>query len=148
MAKKSKFGSMKRYGVRYGRRNKEKVAALEQEYRFTHICPHCNYDKLKRLSVGIWVCEKCGVKFAGKAYATPKKQKLKQEEKKDISESFENFEKELEEQRIAREEARKAREEAKAAEAAAAEKAEEEGSEDLVEESVEEPTEEPKEVEA
>lgn len=78
MAKKSKFGSMKRFGTRYGRRNKEKVATLEQEYRFKHVCPYCNYEKLKRLVAGIWQCEKCGVKFAGKAYATPKKKKVKE----------------------------------------------------------------------
>ncbi len=78
MAKKSKFGSMKRFGPRYGRRNKEKAAALEQEYRFKHDCPFCNYKKLKRLSAGIWECEKCGEKFAGKAYATPVKKKVKE----------------------------------------------------------------------
>ncbi len=116
MAKKSKFGSMKRFGPRYGRRNKEKVAALEQEYRFKHVCPYCNYEKLKRLAAGIWTCEKCGVKFAGKAYMTPQKQKIKLEDKKDISESFEGFEKELEEQRITREEQKIAREELKKAE--------------------------------
>ena len=79
MAKKSKFGSMKRFGPRYGRRNKEKVASLEQEYRFKHKCPYCNYEQLKRLSAGIWECVKCKVKFAGKAYTTPKKTKVKTE---------------------------------------------------------------------
>ena len=77
MAKKAKLGSTKRYGPRYGQRNKDKVAALEQEHRGKSKCPYCNYVKVKRLSKGIWFCEKCKAKFAGKAYtfATPKSAK-------------------------------------------------------------------------
>ncbi|MBW2964402.1 50S ribosomal protein L37ae [Candidatus Woesearchaeota archaeon] len=68
MAKKVKLGSTKRYGTRYGRRNKEKVAALEKEHRGRHKCPYCNYVRVIRLAKGIWNCEKCGARFAGKAY--------------------------------------------------------------------------------
>lgn len=76
MAKKVKLVSTKRYGTRYGRRNKEKVAALEKEHRGRHKCPYCNYVKVIRLAKGIWNCEKCGARFAGKAYTydIPKKQ--------------------------------------------------------------------------
>ncbi|MFC1722526.1 hypothetical protein ACFL0V_00130 [Nanoarchaeota archaeon] len=96
MAKKSKFGSMKTYGPRYGRRNKEKAAALEQEYRFKHPCPYCNYEKLKREAPGIWKCAKCGVKFAGKAYATPKKLKVKEMKTEDLMAEIQEKEEELE----------------------------------------------------
>ena len=68
MAKKVKLGSIKRFGPRYGRRNKEKVALLEKEHRRRRKCPYCNYVKVKRLSRGIWECDKCNAKFAGKAY--------------------------------------------------------------------------------
>jgi len=95
MAKKSKFGSMKRFGPRYGRRNKEKAAALEEEYRFKHVCPFCNYKKLTRLSAGIWKCEKCEEKFAGKAYATPIKKKLKEEKVEEELPDLETKEKEI-----------------------------------------------------
>ena len=68
MAKKVKLGSTKRYGTRYGRRNKDKVAALEKQHRGRHKCPYCNYVKVIRLAKGIWNCEKCGARFTGKAY--------------------------------------------------------------------------------
>lgn len=68
MAKKTAFGSTKRFGPRYGRRNKDKVASLEIQHRGKHKCPFCNYQQVKRLSIGIWECGKCGEKFAGKAY--------------------------------------------------------------------------------
>lgn len=70
MAKKTNLGSAKRFGPRYGRRNKEKLAVLEIQHRGRHKCPFCNYIKLKRFSVGIWQCEKCNAKFAGKAYSS------------------------------------------------------------------------------
>ncbi|MFH1063714.1 MAG: hypothetical protein V1729_01390 [Candidatus Woesearchaeota archaeon] len=68
MAKKTNSGSTNRYGPRYGRRNKEKVAAIEKGHRGLHKCPFCNYVKVKRESRGIWFCDKCKAKFAGKAY--------------------------------------------------------------------------------
>ena len=68
MAKKTTLRSAKRFGVRYGKRNKEKIATLEKEHRGRRKCPFCNYIKVKRLSKGIWLCEKCNAKFAGKAY--------------------------------------------------------------------------------
>ena len=75
MVKKVSLGSTKRFGVRYGRRNRDKVAIIEQGHRGRHKCPFCNYEQLVRLSKGIWQCKKCNVKFAGKAYTyeTPKK---------------------------------------------------------------------------
>jgi large subunit ribosomal protein L37Ae len=75
MAKKASLSSAKRFGVRYGKRNKEKIAILEKEHRGRRKCPFCNYIKVRRLSKGIWNCEKCNAKFAGKAYTfvTPKK---------------------------------------------------------------------------
>jgi large subunit ribosomal protein L37Ae len=68
MAKKVKLGSTKRYGTRYGRRNKDKVASLEKQHRGRHKCPYCNYVKVIRLAKGIWHCEKCSARFTGKAY--------------------------------------------------------------------------------
>lgn len=34
----------------------------------SHICPSCMNQKVKRRSIGIWECAKCGLQFAGGAY--------------------------------------------------------------------------------
>lgn len=69
MAEKTKYGSQKRFGPRYGRRNRLKVAQIEKEQRATHKCPYCTYVKVNREALGIWSCDKCGAKFAGRAYS-------------------------------------------------------------------------------
>jgi len=79
MAQKKNLGSVKRFGARYGRRVKNKFAAIERTLRAKHICPYCKAPKVKRISVGIWGCKKCGAKFTGKAYS-PKIEKIKREE--------------------------------------------------------------------
>lgn len=61
--------SGKTYGTRYGRRTRDKYAALANEARRKHKCPYCNYSQVKRLaSSGIWQCRKCTAKFTGRAY--------------------------------------------------------------------------------
>jgi large subunit ribosomal protein L37Ae len=79
MAEKEKLGSMKRFGARYGRVNKLKVAKLESSSRSKHKCPYCNFVKVKRKSVGIWHCDKCNSTFAGRAYTPATNIKIKQE---------------------------------------------------------------------
>jgi len=81
MAIVKKFGSVKRFGARYGRRPKEKLAKIEAIQKGKHKCPYCHALKVKRLSVGIWNCRKCGAKFTGKAYSL-KKIILKEEKEK------------------------------------------------------------------
>ncbi|MFP4423973.1 MAG: 50S ribosomal protein L37ae [Candidatus Woesearchaeota archaeon] len=69
MAKKKRLsGSAKRFGSRYGRSIREKVAKIEKTARMKHKCPYCNKTKVRRLSVGIWGCQSCGSKFTGQAY--------------------------------------------------------------------------------
>ena len=86
MAKKTLFGSSKRFGPRYGRRNRDKVATLEKGHRGKHKCPYCNYIKVRRLSRGIWECDKCNAKFAGKAYTFEvAKQVVKPKTKEEIA---------------------------------------------------------------
>ena len=68
MTKKSKIGSAGRYGVRYGQKDRSKVAEIEKMQKQSHVCPRCGMPKVKRLSSGIWLCKKCGKKFAGHAY--------------------------------------------------------------------------------
>ncbi len=67
------LGSAGRFGTRYGPTVKRKVAAIEAESRAKHVCPYCGKKKARRVSVGIWRCEKCKAKFTGKAYSVTKK---------------------------------------------------------------------------
>ena len=66
--KREGLGSAKRFGARYGRKTKLKFSKVETEQRKIHKCPYCNQKKVKRISAGIWLCQKCGSKFTGKAY--------------------------------------------------------------------------------
>ena len=71
MAKK-KLGSVKRFGARYGRRVKLKLAKIEAVQRGKHQCPYCHAWAVKRIASGIWNCKKCEAKFTGKSYSTKK----------------------------------------------------------------------------
>ena len=82
MAEIEKYGSVKRFGARYGRRLKERFGKIEKEQRRKQKCPYCSALKVKRIAAGIWNCRKCGVKFAGKAYSVGKK--ITTGEKEDI----------------------------------------------------------------
>ncbi len=64
----SKKTSTKRFGARYGRRLKDKLAPIEEASRKNYKCPYCSKVTVKRVSVGIWQCSKCNVKFASRAY--------------------------------------------------------------------------------
>jgi large subunit ribosomal protein L37Ae len=66
------YKAIGRYGTRYGRRNREKVALIEVEQRKKHNCPYCAFPKVKRVSVGIWQCGKCKAKFTSRAYTVSK----------------------------------------------------------------------------
>ena len=73
----SKLGSAKRFGARYGRRLKHKFAKVEAIQKQKHKCPYCKYNKVKRISSGIWYCRKCDAKFTAKAYTV--KQQIEKE---------------------------------------------------------------------
>jgi len=57
------------FGVRYGFRLRKKYAAVKEKTK-SNVCIVCGHNKVKRVSLGIWLCKKCGAKFAGKAYTT------------------------------------------------------------------------------
>ena len=81
MADKTKLhGSVKRFGVRYGTKLKGKIGKIEAERRASTKCPHCNYNRVTRISAGIWYCKKCKNKFTGKAYTVGKPAGIKAED--------------------------------------------------------------------
>ena len=63
-----KVGSAGRFGVRYGRKIRNKIAEIERKQKRFYSCPSCNVMRVKRVSAGIWECRKCGLKFTGRAY--------------------------------------------------------------------------------
>jgi large subunit ribosomal protein L37Ae len=79
MAEIEKYGSVKRFGARYGRKLKERFGKIEMEQRKKQKCPYCSAFKVKRIAVGIWECRKCNAKFTGKAYSVSKKVTFKEE---------------------------------------------------------------------
>jgi large subunit ribosomal protein L37Ae len=39
-----------------------------EEMRKPHQCPRCGFLRVKRESVGVWKCRKCGFTYTGGAY--------------------------------------------------------------------------------
>lgn len=79
MARNKDVASAKRFGSRYGRRNRDKYAIAEKAARSSYPCPSCAYPKAKREAVGIWKCQKCGLKFASRAYNVAKPMQLRRQ---------------------------------------------------------------------
>ena len=64
-----KLASAGRFGARYGRRIKERLLNSEISQRAKHKCQYCMKKNVRRVSLGIWECRSCKVKFTGKAYS-------------------------------------------------------------------------------
>jgi ribosomal protein L37AE/L43A len=61
--KKKKIGSAGRFGAGYGK-IKQKLIAVEKKQRIRQDCPFCK-GRAKRQAKAIWLCSKCGKRFAG-----------------------------------------------------------------------------------
>jgi large subunit ribosomal protein L37Ae len=61
-------GSAGRFGARYGRVARRRVAEIEAGMREDHTCPDCGDDRVERDGTGIWTCDACGHSFTGGAY--------------------------------------------------------------------------------
>ena len=69
MAKRTKkVGSSGRFKNRYGVKARTQIRTVEIQQKSKHICPKCGHKKVKRTGTSIWLCKKCGIKFAGGAY--------------------------------------------------------------------------------
>jgi large subunit ribosomal protein L37Ae len=69
MGRTYKVGSSGSLGARYGTVARKRYATVVTALRSAHECPQCHLTAVRRLSVGIWLCGRCGYKFAGGAYA-------------------------------------------------------------------------------
>ena len=68
MPRTKKVGIAGRYGVRYGTKLRSRVKTILENMKKPHKCPQCATKAVKRISVGIWSCKKCGYTFTGGAY--------------------------------------------------------------------------------
>ena len=64
-----KVGPSGSFGARYGTVARKRYSTVVGPLRAFHECPQCHISGVKRLSVGIWLCRRCGYKFTGGAYA-------------------------------------------------------------------------------
>ena len=63
-----KVSSAGRFGVRYGKKIRERIISIEKRQRIKQKCPYCNKMSAKRIEKGIWKCKSCNKKFASSAY--------------------------------------------------------------------------------
>jgi len=66
--KTKKVGMARGLGTRYGASLRKRYVKVVTEAKRTHRCPQCGAEAVKRESVGVWNCRKCGLTFAGGAY--------------------------------------------------------------------------------
>ncbi|GAB3683225.1 50S ribosomal protein L37ae [Salinarchaeum chitinilyticum] len=64
----SRTGSAGRFGARYGRVARKRVAEIEADTNADHECPECGEERVVRTDTGIWACEACDHTFTGGAY--------------------------------------------------------------------------------
>ncbi len=72
MAKTGMAGVVKRYGVRYGKRVKDKADKIFFVRALDDKCSYCLKSGVKRIASGIWYCTHCRSKFTGGAYSVGK----------------------------------------------------------------------------
>ena len=63
-----KVGPTRGLGPRYGATVRKRYMKVIKEMKRPHKCPQCGFSRVKRESVGLWKCRKCGFKFTGGAY--------------------------------------------------------------------------------
>ncbi len=68
VGKTKKVGLARGLGVRYGSTVRKRYIKVVAELRKPHSCPQCGLPRVKRESVGVWKCRKCGYTFTGGAY--------------------------------------------------------------------------------
>jgi len=66
--KAKKVGHTRGLGPRYGSTVRKRYVRVTAGLKKAHKCPQCGFVRVKRESVGVWKCKKCGYTFAGGAY--------------------------------------------------------------------------------
>ena len=66
--KTKKVGMTRGLGARYGATVRKRYIKVISETKKAHKCPQCGSESIRRESVGVWNCRKCGLTFTGGAY--------------------------------------------------------------------------------
>ena len=69
MGRTYKVGPSGSFGTRYGTVARKRYATIITNLKTPHECPQCHVIAVRRMSVGVWLCKRCGFKFAGGAYS-------------------------------------------------------------------------------
>jgi large subunit ribosomal protein L37Ae len=64
-----KVGPTRGFGARYGSSVRKRYVKVVSEVKKAQKCPQCGTKSVRRQSVGVWSCRKCGFTFTGGAYA-------------------------------------------------------------------------------
>ncbi len=69
MGRTEVVGIAGRFGARYGASVRKKWKEVMERRYAKYTCPYCGaVTRMKRISIGIWQCPKCGTTWAGAAY--------------------------------------------------------------------------------
>jgi large subunit ribosomal protein L37Ae len=68
MPRTKKVGPTRGLGPRYGSTVRKRYIKVMTEMKKPHRCPRCGLPRVKRESVGVWKCRKCGFTYTGGAY--------------------------------------------------------------------------------
>jgi len=63
-----KIGPTRGFEARYGATVRKRYIAAISGLKKAHDCPQCGSTSVRRQSVGVWKCGKCGATFTGGAY--------------------------------------------------------------------------------
>jgi len=66
--RKKKRGFGPKLRTRAGFSVRKRWIKIVSRMESSHTCPSCMSQKVRRRSIGIWECKKCGLQFAGGAY--------------------------------------------------------------------------------
>ena len=73
MPRTKKVGPTGGFGPRYGATVRKRYIAVVTKMKIPQKCPQCSSQAVRRKSVGVWRCRKCGFTFSGGAYVSSTK---------------------------------------------------------------------------
>ena len=63
-----KSKSAGQFGYKYGKKIRDKIIEVKRKSKKKYMCPACSRRAVRRVAAGVWICKKCGKKFASGAF--------------------------------------------------------------------------------